>query len=335
MYLPQQLKESIQTVVASIVTWNHAHCIESCVQSLLNQTFESIEIVISDNASSDGTRDVLEKFRDRVRLIYNSENIGFCGGHNAVISATSSDFVLLVNPDIVLREDYVAKAVERIKSDAAIGTICGLLIQNDSDAANCLIDGTGLTVARNRRFCLRHHGMPLASTPLQAGDVFGCDGALPLYRRQMIEATSINGMFFDEIFFAHKEDHDVSWRAQLYGWTTIFEPACIAVHPRAFRPGNLQLRSKLAPHIKYHAVKNDLLLLLKNEDASNFWKDFFYIVPRRVGILLYTLIREPQSLKAYWFILRNFQVIWNRRRLIHKNRKTSPASIRARFKLGA
>jgi GT2 family glycosyltransferase len=67
-------------------------------------------VVVYDNASSDNTRAVLEQFRGRVELIYDSENRGFCGGHNAVISKTRSDFVLLVNPDVVMPEDYIDKA---------------------------------------------------------------------------------------------------------------------------------------------------------------------------------------------------------------------------------
>ena len=318
------------SVTASVVTWNHAHCIQACLESLLKQTHKELEIIVSDNASSDTTRDILERFKGRVRIVLNSENRGFCGGHNPVIAQTKSDFVLLVNPDIVLSENYVERAIGQISRNDEIGTICGLLLQGEPDQ-NPLIDGTGLTVGRSRRFLLRHHGVALSSVALRAGEVFGCDGALPLYRRKMIETISQENQFFDEMFFAHKEDHDVSWRAQLFGWKTVFDPSCIAVHPRVFRPGNLQLRKTLAPEIRYHAVKNDLLLLLKNEDFSNFLKDFFYIVPRRVAIFLYALVREPHSLKAYIFVLKNLRSVLQKRKAIQKNRKASPKIIRAQF----
>jgi len=106
------------------------------------------------------------------------------------------------------------------------------------------------------------------------------------------------------------------------------------MHPRVFRPGNLQVRKQLAPELKYHAVKNDLLLLLKNESTANFVKDFALIAPRRLGVLLYTLVREPYSLKAYWFILRNWNRVRRMRRLVQQRAVISPVTMRERFLLG-
>src|SRR5665213_4287843 len=295
--------------IASIVTWNHAHCVEACISSLLAQSRPLDQIIVWDNASSDGTCDVLAKFHGRLKVIQSQENKGFCGGHNPVIAQTSSDYVLLVNPDVVLRSDYVENAVKRMSQDEHIGTVCGLLTQSQREDADCRVDGSGLFVSRNRRFVLRGHGVPPKNHRSEPVEVFGADGALPLYRRKMIEHISIDCQFFDEMFFAHKEDHDISWRAQLCGWKTVFEPDCVAVHPRVFRPGNLQLRKHLPAEVRYHAVKNDLLILFKNEDLSNFFKDFFYIVPRRIGIFLYALLRERSSLKAYTFVFQNWRHI--------------------------
>jgi GT2 family glycosyltransferase len=322
-------------VTVSIVTWNHAHCIAACLESVLRQTVRPAGIVVYDNASTDGTAPVLEKFKDRVRLIFSAENRGFCGGHNAVISQTTGEFVLLVNPDIVLREDYIENALKRMGADENTGTVCGLLLQNGFGGKDGVIDGAGLTVAKSRRFLLRWHGQPVSSPRLVEAEVFGCDGALPFYRRAMIQNVSMHGQFFDEMFFAHKEDHDVSWRAQLCGWKTVFDPHCAAVHPRVFRPGNLSLRKQLAPEIKYHAVKNDLLMLLKNEDGANFLKDFFRIFPRRLGIFFYALLFERPSLKAYGFAARHWRVILEARRQTARQRKIPPAEVRRRFSLGA
>jgi GT2 family glycosyltransferase len=301
----------------------------------LRQTLPPAGIFVYDNASTDGTVPVLEKFKDRVQLIRGPENRGFCGGHNAILSQTGGAFVLLVNPDIVLREDYIENAVKRMGADANTGTVCGLLLQNGFGGKDCLVDGAGLTVAKSRRFLLRWHGLPLSSARLAEEEVFGCDGALPFYRRAMIQSVSMQGGFFDEMFFAHKEDHDVSWRAQLCGWKTVFDPQCVAVHPRVFRPGNLSLRRQLAPEIKYHAVKNDLLLLLKNEDGANFLKDFFRIFPRRMGIFFYALLFERHSLKAYGFAARHWRMILQARRQMARHRKIPPAEVRRRFSLGA
>jgi GT2 family glycosyltransferase len=327
--------DQTSNVTVSIVTWNHAHCIAACLQSVLRQTVRPAAIVVYDNASTDGTVAVLEKFKGRVPVICSPENRGFCGGHNAVISQTAGEFVLLVNPDITLREDYIENALKPMGADENTGTVCGLLLQNGFGGPDCLIDGAGLTVAKSRRFLLRWHGHPLSSARLAEGEVFGCDGALPFYRRAMIQSVSLHGQFFDEMFFAHKEDHDVSWRAQLRGWKTVFDPRCVAVHPRVFRPGSLALRKQLPPEIKYHAVKNDLLMLLKNEDGANFLKDFFRIFPRQLGIFFYALLFERHSLKAYGFAARHWRLILEARRQTARQRKIPPAEVRRRFSMGA
>jgi GT2 family glycosyltransferase len=186
-------------------------------------------------------------------------------------------------------------------------------------------------MSRSRHPILRYHGQRFDSVKPELREVFGCDGALPLFRREMIDDISINDEFFDPMFFAHKEDHDIAWRAQIFGWKTVFDPACIAVHPRHFRPGNLKLRRRIAPEMKYHAVKNDLLLLFKNEDASNLLKDFFYIIPRQIAIFSYVLLFERTSLKAYSFIRKNLRSILDQRKQINQRRKASPAQVRQKF----
>jgi GT2 family glycosyltransferase len=251
-----------------------------------------------------------------------------------VIKATQSEFALLVNPDIEMQPDYLAAAMAAMQNDPAIGTVCGLLLQNEIDPSAAIVDGTGLTMSRSRRLILRDHGVVRSSACSQKGEIFGADGALPLYRRAMIEHISVNGQFFDELFFAHKEDHDVSWRSRLCGWKTVFTPESVALHPRVFRPGNLQLRQRLAPEIKYHAVKNDLLMLLKNEDPINFIKDFFHIAPRRVAIFCYALLFERSSLSAYSFVFKNRGNISRWRRQISRVRKMSSGQIRHSFHLG-
>lgn len=323
------------TTVASVVTWNHAHCIENCILSLLRQTRPPSEIFICDNASADSTREVLETFKGRVTLFYSTENRGFCGGHNLALARTQSDFVLLVNPDVVLQTDYIEKATRTMFDDDKVGTVCGLLLQEGADPEARLVDGAGLIVARSRRFLLRYHAALAGNTSFRKEEVFGCDGALPFYRRSMINSLSFDGQFFDEMFFAHKEDHDVSWRARLLGWKTVFDPACVATHPRVFRPGNLELRKRLTPELKYHAVKNDLLLLLKNEAPANFVRDFLHIVPRRLAILCYALLIEQHSLKAYWFVFRHWTQIMQARRRIRERTVVAPADLRAQFSLGS
>lgn len=310
-------------LVISIVTWNSAQTIEACIRSVLAQTYKDFELIVWDNASKDDTCLVIERMRDeRIKLIRSNENKGFCGGHNGVLSTAKSEFVLLVNPDIMMQPDYVAKAIETITEQRNIGTVCGLLLQ--SEEKDAFIDSAGLTKVNSGNMRLLDHGKRKSEAELRKKEVFGADGALPLYRREMIEHVSIDGKFFDEMFFAHKEDWDVSWRSHIYGWKTIFNPNCIAIHPRVFKPGDKEVRKRMSDQIKIDAVKNQLILLKKNLSLSEYLQNFFSIVPRQIGIFFYILLFERSSLKAYTWYFKNKRLINVSRNIIQGKRNTAP-----------
>jgi len=313
-------------LVVSIVTWNSAHSIEACVRSVLAQTFGDYEFHIVDNASSDNTTEVIERINDgRISVTKFKQNKGFCGGHNHVIGATKSEFVLLVNPDIIMQPDYVEKALATMAQSNTIGTVCGLLLQSsDTDA---IIDSAGLTKLSSGIMSLLHHGKRRSEVELiKQTEVFGADGALPLYRRAMIDHVSINGKLFDESFFAHKEDWDVSWRSHIYGWKTIFAPTCVAIHPRVFKPGDKEVRKNMSDQIKIDAVKNQLILLKKNLSVAEYWTGIFSILPRQIAIFTYILLFERASLKAYTWYFKHRPEIVAARKIIQSKRNTAPTA---------
>ena len=297
-------------VSLSVVTWNSASVIEACLVAALAQTHRDFEIWVVDNASTDDTCTrvaAIAATDARVQLHRLPCNTGFCGGHNYALDRTNSEAVLLVNPDVEMRSDYLAHALAALHTSPNIGTVCGLLLQSHDAAPR--IDSTGLDALPDGRFRLRHHGQLLHETRLEAGPVDGADGALPLYRRTFINDLRVDGQFFDERFFAHKEDWDIAWRGRLYGWRTVFEPACQALHPRDFRPADLGLRQSLSAAIKADAVKNQLLLLLKNTRRYQVRHLWLRALPRQLGILGYCLLVERSSLGAYRSVLRQWTSI--------------------------
>ncbi len=111
------------TVAASIVTWNSAGTIAECLKSLLDQTRPLDRIYIHDNASSDDTGAIIERYGSSVDIVHADENTGFCGGHNAIIQRSRSDYLLLVNPDVRADPAYVRNALIAIERNSQIGTV--------------------------------------------------------------------------------------------------------------------------------------------------------------------------------------------------------------------
>lgn len=306
-------------ILLSIVTWNSAAVIEACLAACLAQTYPDFAIWVVDNDSADDTcaRVAAVAAADgRVQLHRLARNTGFCGGHNYTLDHSTTEDVLLVNPDVEMDPDYLSRAAAMLATDAAIGTVCGLLLQ--SRATHPRIDSAGLVRQSGGRFALRHHGRLLHELTLAPEDVDGADGALPLYRRAFIDDLRVEGTFFDERFFAHKEDWDIAWRGQLYGWRTMFEPRCRALHPRVFRPADLRSRLRLSAAIKADAVKNQWLLLLKNPPVGQLAGLWLRALPRQLGVLLYCLLLERPSLRAYRYVWQHRSGIWASRRLIQR-----------------
>jgi len=315
------------SIVISLVTWNSGKSIKATIESVLKQNYSNFELHILDNDSKDNTCKIIELFNDE-RIVFqrNSENKGFCGGHNHIINSTDSDLVLLLNPDVILNEDYLSIALETFDVSDNIGIVCGLLLQNNSE--NPIIDSAGIVFQKDRRFSLRYHNLNINRVKLVTEEVFGSDGALMLLSRKFIDDIKIMGDFFDPMFFAYKEDWDISWRARLLGWKTYFNPNSRAIHPRVFHSNSVDIRKKLPSFIKYHAVKNQFLLLFKNEDIKNFLVDSPLIIYRQILVLVYILLFEKTSLKAYKYFIGNFSKILIKRRLIQKKRKMSSSAIR-------
>ena len=115
-------------VSVSIVTYNSGRFIRKCLESLLGQKYPRLEIIVIDNASTDGTIDILENFEDRCLVVYNDENIGFAAAQNQAIGLSRGDWVLTLNPDVFLLPGFLDALVEAGRLDPRVGTVCGKLL---------------------------------------------------------------------------------------------------------------------------------------------------------------------------------------------------------------
>ena len=228
-------------VSGTIVTYNSGRFIKRCLESVLDQNYPLKEIIVIDNNSADGTIDILEPFEDRCRIIYNEENIGFAAAQNQAIAASSAEWVLTLNPDVLLLQGFIEALVTAGNLDPRAGTVCGKLLTMSSTfdfPEEPLIDSTGIYFTPN----LRH--LDRGSLEVDNGHfrnyeyVFGATAAAALYRREMINDIEVNGEFFDADFFVYREDADVAWRAQLMGWKCLYAPYAKGYHVRNALPGN-------------------------------------------------------------------------------------------------
>ena len=312
-------------VSVTLVTFNSGRFIRRCLESVLEQRDTDLEVIVIDNASSDGTTDILERFEDRCTVVYNQENIGFAAAQNQAMGISSGEWVLTLNPDVLLMPDFCSCLMETADYDPSIGTMCGKLLMMDASFQipdQRVVDTTGIyfnpMLRHLDRGCLENDNGHYREHEF----VFGASAAAACYRRSMIDDVAIEGEFFDSDFFTYREDADVAWRAQLLGWKCIYTPAAFGYHVRKLRPG---MRKYLPPEINMHSVKNRFLMRAKNITARVYLRNFLPILARDLGILVYCLLIERSSLKAFYLFARGWSSALRKRRLIQERRRVDDA----------
>ena len=303
-------------VAVNIVTFNSAQDIAQCIESLKRQTFTDCDIHIFDNASADDTLKLIEPF-DVAYVMRSPINTGFCKAHNELTRRFPSEYVLFLNPDTVLSSSFIEELVGALEARSDAASASGKLLRMDGKT----IDSTGIVMFREQRHLDR--GADQADTGQfdKPEEIFGPSGAAAMYRRKALEDTAIDGQYFDEDFFAYREDADLAWRCRLMGWTSIYVPTAIAQHRRRVTP---ERRRELPKEINYHSVKNRFLLRLNNMTGALFRRDFWPIMKRDAAVIGYAFLREWSSIPALFYVLRNFPRLLRKRSNIQRRRRTDP-----------
>jgi GT2 family glycosyltransferase len=318
-------------VTVTLVTYNSGRFIKRCLESVLEQKYPHMEVVVIDNASTDGTVDILGQFEDKCRVFYNENNIGFAAAQNQAIALSHGEWVFALNPDVLLQQHFIAELVQAGNLDPQVGTVCGKLLSISANfdlPEKQLVDSTGMYFTPTLRHLDRGSLQADRGHYTKFEYVFGATAAAALYRRKMIEDIAIQGEFFDHDFFVYREDADVAWRAQLLGWRCLYTPQACGYHVRNVLPGK---RHALPPEINMHSVKNRFLMRIKNITPHLYRRNLLAITGRDLVVIAACLLREHTSLQAFTFVLRNWHRVVVKRREIMKRRRVSDEYIASWF----
>lgn len=233
-----------------IPNFDGAACLKECLDSLLCQTYPSVEIIVVDNASTDESRDVLRSYENRIQTLLLDENRGFGAALNAGLQKASGEWVALFNNDAVADKDWLAQIMEAAASEETHGMAACKIVEHDDprilDNTGHLLFGDGMNRGRG------HGDLDLGQFDYETEALFP-SGAACLLKKEMLD--QIGG--FDESFFAYGDDTELGLRARLAGWTCAYAPKARAVHHGSLTLGKFSVE-------KFFLVeRNRLWVLLK------------------------------------------------------------------------
>lgn len=318
---------SAPLVSVGIVTWNPDALLERCIASVRGQTHPSIELHVWDNASAADGRAIVARVTSDGERTWSPDNLGFAGAHNRLIAASHGAYYLCLNPDAVLTPGYVATLVAALEAAPAAGSATGRLLRLDHPD---VLDSTGIVMTRDQRH-LDRGADETAAGRFETGpeEVFGPSGAAALYRRAMLEDVAIAGEYFDEAFFAYREDADLAWRARIQGWSSLYVPAAPAFHRRRVTP---ERRRALPPEVNRYSVRNRFLLRIKNQSGREAVRFIWPTLKRDALVIGYVLLREHSSVPGLLDVLRLLPSMWRKRRAIAARRRVPPADVARWFR---
>ena len=315
----------------TIVTYNSERHIRRCLEGIFEQEGIVTEVVVVDNASCDGTRAILRRFKGRIRTIYNDCNLGFAEAQNQAMRSSKADWVLTLNPDVLLLPHFIRTLWDAGLADPSAGTVCGKLLSigpGFQPLDEPRFDSTGIFFTPAMRHFDRGWHQPDGQAFDNMEYVFGASAAAALYRREMIDDVAVDGNFFDPAFFAYREDADVAWRAILQGWRCLYVPAAASYHVRSVVPGN---RRSIPAVINMHSVKNRFLMRIKNASPGLYRRYWLPMTLRDLVVIAGTVLTEPRSLPAFWHLAKFLPQALRARRVIMSRRKVDDATLAAWF----
>ena len=307
-------------VTIILLSVDEAPLLEGSLPAALAQK-PAADVVVVDNACTDATAAVAA--RHGVTPLRLARRRSYAAAINDAIRLTGGEAVLLLNADCILRPGFLAAALPRL-AEPRVGSVAPKLLRVDRAASHvpaAEIDTAGMVIDRRRKNGLVGHARPIEGFT-RPGPVFGADGAAALYRRETLEDCALDGReVLDEDMELWASDADLAWRAQLYGWRSVYEPGAVADHVRTYSPSTRAQMSEPARRLQF---RNRYLMMLKNETAAGLARDLGWIASYELLALGHVLVRERHLLGGYRDVWRLREGAHRRRRLVQARRRASP-----------
>jgi GT2 family glycosyltransferase len=262
---------NIPKVAVVILNWNGIKHLREFLPSVLSSVYPNLDIIVGDNASTDGSVEFIRQEYPSIRVIQNDDNYGFTGGYNRVLAKVEADYYILLNSDVEVSPGWITPVIELMESDPLIAAAAPKIrAYNQKEyfehagAAGGFIDAYGYPFCQGRIFYEIEQDNGQYQ---QSGEVFWATGAAMFVKSKCWRDAG----GFDERFFAHMEEIDLCWRLKNMGYKIIY---CAESEVFHLGGGTLNVENPFKTYLNF---RNNLLLLANN---LPFWRATFVIIIR-------------------------------------------------------
>lgn len=281
------------------------------LKSLKDQTFTDWKFYACENSGDQAERLKVKELLDASGIAYHLEesstNLGFAGGHNALMQRHQDEFILLLNEDAYLDAKHLEQCVARFEADPQAAAVTGIVYrwsapvdQPETITNETLIDTTALIYRSLAHVIDRDAGRPWGEVKALLGQpqtVFGVSGAVSMYRRSHVEASAPDRLMFAP-FFMYREDVDLALRLARKGYTSWFDPSILSFHRRSFKTftslwERVQDERNRPASLRVASYRNLLWLLTYHASFDLGAKDLFASALQVAGLTLLTVCASP------------------------------------------
>lgn len=322
-------KKEKSIVTIAVLNYNGVDLLESYLPMLeFSSDKYSFDIVVIDNQSDDLSVDFIKEWYPEIKVVELSKNYGFADGYNKGLKDVNTDYVVIINSDVLVTENWLDPIIDAFEKDKELGIVQPLILSIEektkfeyAGAAGGYIDVFGYPFCRGRIF---NHVETNEGQYNSDADIFWASGAAMVCRTKVFKA--LGG--FDGGFFAHQEEIDLSWRFGQAGYNVKCITSSKVYH---LGGGTLDYEN---PRKDFLNFRNNLYLLTKNEDLINL----LWLIPAKLildGVAGVKFLFDGKFkstiavIKAHMSFYKHLPLVFERRNLeqslIYKNKINKPA----------
>jgi GT2 family glycosyltransferase len=290
-------KESLISII--VLNYNAGELLLNCIDSLKKSTYQNIEILVVDNISSDDSHTKCKKQFPDIRLIQNRKNLGYCGGNNVGIKEAKGEFIVILNPDTIVEENWLDEMFNAF-NEFGDGLYQPKIISlNESD----IIQSTGNMIHAFGFGFARDKGKKIIEKKEEIEKIGYASGTCLFTTKKVLEKVGL----LDEFLFLYHDDLDLGWRAAQIGINSYYVPKSKIFHAESY---SLKWSAK-----KFYWLERNRKYCLKTHYSKDTYKKMsFSLMLVDLSVWLFYISKGflNAKIRAELDILKNKKIIENK-----------------------